>query len=169
MSGTLNQEVIDSDFQPTKRKRGQTFHVQECDAYDRAIRGFYVVKANQPRPKVQPAQPMTAKPLGKQETSANEPFQEVCSALTALKKELPHTRKRLLKQTYRSMLVQEKQADTFQTIDATTRGDIIAKKAAPSKDQQKCRVTASLEGEKKQEFLVDLRRYAFEHNADRVK
>ena len=128
-----------------------------------------MVKANVPKAKVQPAQPITAKPLSKQETSANEPFQEVCSALTALKKELPHTRKRFLKQTYRSMLVQEKRADTFQTIDATAHGDNIAKKAAPSKDQQKCRVTASLEGQKKQEFLVDLRRYAFEHNADRVK
>lgn len=99
---------------PPKRKGPYEANVQ---SYDKSITGFKVINARWPKQENRPFSTANYVTLTKPGEKANTAFQEVAAAVHAVKEELPNTRKRLARNTYRNVLVYKNRNEIFTIID----------------------------------------------------
>ncbi len=99
----------------TAKRRGP--FEANVQSYDKSITGFKVINANWPKQETKPFVSANYPTLIKPGEKANTAFQEVASAVHAVKEELPNTRKRLARNTYRNVLVYKNRNEIFTIID----------------------------------------------------
>lgn len=95
----------------TSKRRGP--FETNVQSNDKSITGFKVISANGPKKETKPFASANYPVLIKPGEKTNIALQEVAAAVLAVKEELPNTRKRLAKNTYRNVLVYKNRNDIF--------------------------------------------------------
>ncbi len=157
------EKKADPQSKPSRKAQVYSLDVQ---SYNKDIKGFKIFKADKPEKESVPFNKSKYPTLSTEQRGWNAPdnipyvpvgqFEEVLSAIQAQKAELPNTRKRLSRSTYRNIIVMQKRNNReieklSEVLDPdTNNGENVN------------RVTKMLQSQKEQKTLVELRKFAYD-------
>jgi hypothetical protein len=101
---------------PRQQKRRGPFEA-DIQSYDKSIKGFKIYKAEWPNKNDDAFKKDSFTTLiNPEKAGRSQALQEITSVVTAIKSELPNTKKRMQKLTYRNILITSKGNEKFNSV-----------------------------------------------------